>query len=179
MSETDSAMADEHAQDLQAFIDQAPLAQAALQEIADARQIGALLRAEAEADPNACTLRFASDVPGYPHWEWAAVMGRADASAIPTVLEVGLLPGEGALVPPAWVPWSERFAEYKAARAEQPDEESSEDAEATSDAEAASDGEGVPHEALTPEATEASEASEAAQPSQPTDSSEAIEHVVE
>ncbi|WP_051224732.1 DUF3027 domain-containing protein [Pseudoclavibacter soli] len=169
-------MADEHAQDLQAFIDQAPLAQAALQEIADARQIGALLRAEAEADPNACTLRFASDVPGYPHWEWAAVMGRADASAIPTVLEVGLLPGEGALVPPAWVPWSERFAEYKAARAEQPDEESPEDAEAASDTEAASDGESVPHEALAPEAAEASDE---AQSGQPTDSSEAIEHVVE
>lgn len=136
MSETESADTERRPHDLQPFIDQADLAVAALREIADARQIGAFLRAEAEADPDACTLRFASDVPGYPHWEWVAVLGRADASSIPTVLEVGLMPGEGALVPPAWVPWSERFAEYQAARAESADEESTDDAETATEGEA-------------------------------------------
>jgi hypothetical protein len=30
----------------------------------------------------------------------------------PTVLEVGLLPGEGSLVAPDWVPWADRLEEY-------------------------------------------------------------------
>lgn len=119
------------------FIASEAVARAALAEIAPDRQIGRLLRADPEADPQVWTLRFASDVPGYPHWEWAAVMGRPDATAAPTVLEVGLMPGEGALVPPKWIPWSERFAEYRAVH-ERGDEDRDDDAvdepEAGSDA---------------------------------------------
>ena len=39
----------------------------------------------------------------------------ADAQTEPTVLELEQLPGEGALVPPEWIPWRDRFAEYRAA----------------------------------------------------------------
>jgi hypothetical protein len=35
----------------------------------------------------------------------------------PTVLEAELLPGEGALLAPDWVPWSERLEDYKEAQA--------------------------------------------------------------
>jgi hypothetical protein len=35
----------------------------------------------------------------------------------PSVLEVELMPGDGALLAPDWVPWSERLEEYRAAQA--------------------------------------------------------------
>jgi hypothetical protein len=40
------------------------------------------------------------------------------------VLETELMPGEGALLAPDWVPWSERLEEYRAAQAAagEPDE---------------------------------------------------------
>ena len=34
----------------------------------------------------------------------------------PSVLEVELMPGEGALLSPDWVPWIDRLAEYEAAQ---------------------------------------------------------------
>jgi hypothetical protein len=36
----------------------------------------------------------------------------------PTVLEIELLPGDGALLAPEWVPWAERLAEYRAHQVE-------------------------------------------------------------
>src|SRR4029453_9433973 len=53
---------------------------------------------------------------GYPGWFWTVSLARLD-DAEPTVLEVELLPGDGALLAPDWVPWAERLADYQAAQA--------------------------------------------------------------
>src|SRR5206468_12931732 len=47
--------------------------------------------------------------PAYRGWRWAVTLARAPVSTEPTVEEVVLLPGEDALLAPAWVPWSERL----------------------------------------------------------------------
>lgn len=52
---------------------------------------------------------FASHLPGYRGWQWAVTLTRVPRSRTATVNEVVLVPGEGSLVPPAWVPWSERM----------------------------------------------------------------------
>jgi hypothetical protein len=51
---------------------------------------------------------FASTSPAYRGWHWAVTMARAPRSRTVTVDEVVLLPGEGALLPPEWVPWEAR-----------------------------------------------------------------------
>lgn len=53
--------------------------------------------------------RFASVDPGYPGWVWEVTIARAPRSKVITVCEVGLFPGEGALVAPPWIPWSDRL----------------------------------------------------------------------
>jgi hypothetical protein len=54
------------------------------------------------------THTFASTAPGYRGWQWAVTLVRAPRSRTVTVDEVVLLPGDGALLAPAWVPWEER-----------------------------------------------------------------------
>lgn len=51
---------------------------------------------------------FATTLAGYSGWHWAVTVVRASRSKVVTVDEVVLLPGEGALLAPAWVPWNER-----------------------------------------------------------------------
>lgn len=58
---------------------------------------------------NVATHRFDADVPGYPGWEWHAVLACAEGSRTPTVNEVALVPGGRALQAPEWVPYSERL----------------------------------------------------------------------
>ena len=58
---------------------------------------------------NVATHRFAADVPGYAGWEWNAVVACADGSDWVTVNEVALVPSQGALEAPDWVPYSERL----------------------------------------------------------------------
>lgn len=57
------------------------------------------------------TVEFASSQPGYPGWSWTVSVSDV-AEMPPTVLELELLPGEGALVAPEWVPWADRMEEY-------------------------------------------------------------------
>lgn len=54
---------------------------------------------------------------GYPGWRWAVTIARVDPGSEPTVVESQLVPGDGALLAPDWVPWSERLAEYQAQQA--------------------------------------------------------------
>jgi len=54
------------------------------------------------------THSFATTDPAYTGWRWAVTVARADGADEVTVDEVVLLPGSGALLPPPWVPWSER-----------------------------------------------------------------------
>lgn len=46
--------------------------------------------------------------PGYVGWHWAVTLTRTPRSRTATVDEVLLLPGDGALPIPSWLPWSER-----------------------------------------------------------------------
>lgn len=55
------------------------------------------------------TQTFACTQAGYRGWRWAVTVVELDDQAEPTVDEVVLLPGEGAIVAPAWVPWRERI----------------------------------------------------------------------
>jgi hypothetical protein len=52
---------------------------------------------------------FASRLPGYVGWHWAVTVTRVPGEDAVTVDEVVLLPGEQALLAPAWVPWHERL----------------------------------------------------------------------
>ncbi len=69
--------------------------------------VGDHLGVDAE-DELVVTHSFATTDPAYVGWRWAVTVTRADGSDDVTVDDVVLLPGSGALVAPAWVPWSER-----------------------------------------------------------------------
>ena len=47
--------------------------------------------------------------PAYVGWYWSVTVARASRGKIPTVDEVCLLPGEGAILAPSWVPYAERL----------------------------------------------------------------------
>ncbi len=112
------------------------LALAALHEITPASTVGAPAGYTLE-DDGAVSLRFANTMPGYPNWFWTVSVAAVEG-AEPTVLEAELLPGEGALLAPEWVPWAERLAEYQAAQAalaaEQGDAEASDALDDTDEA---------------------------------------------
>lgn len=55
------------------------------------------------------THSFASRLPGYVGWYWAVTVARVPGEDTVTVDEVVLLPGDTALLAPAWVPWQERL----------------------------------------------------------------------
>src|SRR6185437_400378 len=61
------------------------------------------------ADDRVVIHRFASRLPAYRGWYWAVVLTRAPRSKVVTVDEVVLLPGDGSLLAPDWVPWSDRI----------------------------------------------------------------------
>ena len=69
--------------------------------------VGVHLVAYAE-DVDVVSHAFAASLPGYAGWMWVATVARVAGSKQITVDEVVLLPGEGALLAPAWVPWQRR-----------------------------------------------------------------------
>lgn len=91
------------------------LALSALREITPADTIGPPAGHVVEAD-DVVSLRFHTRLAGYPGWHWTVTIAVVEDSE-PTVLEAELLPGEGALLAPDWVPWAKRLAEYQAAQA--------------------------------------------------------------
>lgn len=92
------------------------LARDALLEITPAATVGALAGRVDEGD-GVVSLQFLSAMPGYPDWRWTVSVAEVEGEA-PTVLEVELMPGSGAVLAPDWVPWSDRLAEYTAAQGE-------------------------------------------------------------
>lgn len=74
----------------------------------DATYVGTHIEARLEADGLAVH-EFECTNPAYPNWRWTVVLALADTEAAPTVCDVVLLPGPGALIPSAWVPWHERL----------------------------------------------------------------------
>ena len=85
-------------------------AREALSEVAPAEQIGEHRAAVPEED-RLLTHRFAADRPGYRGWEWFVTVARAPRAKKVTVCELGLLPGDDALLAPPWIPWAERMDE--------------------------------------------------------------------
>ncbi|MDX6366573.1 MAG: hypothetical protein QOK30_1649 [Nocardioidaceae bacterium] len=51
---------------------------------------------------------FTAASRGYVGWHWAVTLARAPRQKVVTVDEIVLLPGEGALTAPPWVPWKDR-----------------------------------------------------------------------
>jgi hypothetical protein len=90
------------------------LALAALREITPADTVGPAAGYTAE-DDGVVSLRFHTRLSGYPGWFWTVSVASVDG-ADPTVLELELLPGDGALLAPDWVPWATRLADYQAAQ---------------------------------------------------------------
>lgn len=91
--------------------DRSALALQALAEVTDPASVGELIDL-VEPAPGVRDLIFACRLPGYVAWRWTVSTAQV-GDAEPTVLEVALLPGDGALVAPPWVPWAERLAEYR------------------------------------------------------------------
>ncbi|WP_114853548.1 DUF3027 domain-containing protein [Brachybacterium sp. YJGR34] len=84
------------------------LAREALLEVTEPGQVGEHQRVEI-AGERLVTHVFACTMPGYAGWSWVAVLARAPRAKVPTVAETALLPGEDAILAPAWEPWSERL----------------------------------------------------------------------
>lgn len=92
------------------------LAREVLAEVAPPDSVGELLSGDRSVE-DVVDLAFASRLPGYIGWRWTVSMAQLP-DAGPSVLEVELLPSDGALLAPPWVPWAERLAEYRRAHPE-------------------------------------------------------------
>lgn len=84
------------------------IARSALAEITAAGTFGDFLT-ETDEGQGVYTLLFAATMGGYPGWHWTVSVAELPDEA-PTVLEAELMPGDGSLLAPEWVPWSERLA---------------------------------------------------------------------
>ncbi|GEM_PF-6614081 len=125
------------------------IAREALEEIAPKGDIGAPIDVRDEGE-GVYTIRFSCMRISYPGWVWTATLVQLVDEKRPSVLEVGLVPGHGAILAPAWRPWAERLAEYEAALAA----EAEASARATDeDADTASDGVNADGEATAPRQT--------------------------
>ncbi|EJN85482.1 PF11228 domain protein [Actinomyces naeslundii str. Howell 279] len=84
------------------------LARHALEEITDPITVGEYLAAAPNAE-RLVTHLFDCTLSGYRGWRWAVTLSRVPRSRTATVCEMELLPGEEALLAPAWVPWADRL----------------------------------------------------------------------
>ena len=113
-----------------------------VQEIAPAHAIGLVHHVRAEEE-RLSTHLFECTLPGYRGWFWFATLSRAPRSRVATICEVGLLPGDDALIAPDWVPWADRVRpedleeNTEQESTEQENAESAETAEAEESAEPA------------------------------------------
>lgn len=85
------------------------VARAALEAETEAGQVGEHLGFTLQGE-RLGSHAFACTMPGYVGWYWSVTVARAPRSRTATVCETGLLPGEGALLAKAWLPWAERLA---------------------------------------------------------------------
>jgi hypothetical protein len=94
--------------------DAAPLAlAAAIEEAGQASLVGPLvaieaLHGEGNDGDHLATYLFEGYIPGYVGWRWAVTVSKVDEKSSPTICDVVLLPGVDALLPPPWLPYSDR-----------------------------------------------------------------------
>lgn len=91
---------------LAAAVDQARLAAEA---VAENGTVGEHLGMQMDEERLA-THFFACTAPAYPGWRWAITMARVPRGKVATVCETNLVPGDGALLAPEWVPYADRLA---------------------------------------------------------------------
>ncbi|HEY3605731.1 MAG TPA: DUF3027 domain-containing protein [Sporichthyaceae bacterium] len=91
----------------QACVDAADAAREVALEVAPG-EIGEHLGYEAE-DERTVTHLFACVNPAYVGWHWAVTVMRASRAKTVTIAETVLLPGDGAVLAPTWVPWEDRL----------------------------------------------------------------------
>lgn len=85
------------------------LAREAALELAEHPQdVGAHLGYTVDAD-RLVSHRFACTAKGYRGWVWTVTLSRVPRARRATVCEAVLLPGDDAVLAPAWVPWDERL----------------------------------------------------------------------
>jgi len=93
------------------------LARAALAESTLPQYVGEFTEERTRDDADGVVdVIFASAQDGYHGWSWVVSIAQLEGAA-PTVIELGLVPGEESLLAPEWIPWSERLAEWKAQQA--------------------------------------------------------------
>ena len=90
------------------------LGRQALLDITTAETIGEPLGSIDEGE-GVISVFFSTNLPGYPGWRWTASIANIPGEG-PSVLETELMPGDGALLAPDWIPWVDRLAEYRAAQ---------------------------------------------------------------
>jgi hypothetical protein len=90
-------------------------ARAALLEVTPAATIGDFV-GDGAVGEEVTNYRFETTMSGYPGWIWSITVAHLSDQE-PTVVESELLPADGALLAPDWVPWSERMDDYRAAQA--------------------------------------------------------------
>lgn len=97
--------------------------------------VGEHLEAVAE-DSRVVTHYFECTQDGYAGWRWYVTLARPPRGKSATVSESGLVPGDGALLAPDWVPWEERMRAYKEEQAaKKAAEEAEREAQQADDAE--------------------------------------------
>lgn len=84
------------------------LARAALLEDVPAGDVGEHLGHVVEGE-RVVTHLFACTRPGYVGWRWSVTVARAPRQKAVSVDEIVLIPGDEAIVAPAWVPYRERI----------------------------------------------------------------------
>ena len=77
-------------------------------EMAGPEVVGDHIGVVAEGD-RVVTHSFVCRDPAYRGWRWAVTLARASRAKLVTVDETVLLPDADAILPPEWVPWSERL----------------------------------------------------------------------
>lgn len=117
------------------------LARAAAVENAKEKSVASFVELIDEGD-GAYSFIFESKLEGYQGWLWSVTLFDS-GDETPTISEVVLLPGENSLLAPAWVPWSERLADWKALQVELEAQAALDAAEAAEGAEDADDDEEI------------------------------------
>ena len=84
-------------------------ARAAAESIAEPEMVGEHLGAVMDTERLA-THYFACTAAAYPGWRWAITLARVPRGTKATVCETNLVPGEGALLSPEWLPYDQRLA---------------------------------------------------------------------
>ena len=84
-------------------------AREAADSIAEPGTVGEHMGAVMDAERLA-THYFACTATAYPGWRWAITLARVPRGTKATVCETNLVPGEGALLSPEWLPYDQRLA---------------------------------------------------------------------